>query len=130
MNAKNVTPILNVSDMQKSFDWFEKLGWRKSWDWGNPPDFGSVCAGEYEIFLCLNGQGGRGNDNGSWMALLVDDVDAIHERCLEQGIEVAWPPTDRPWGLREMWIADPDGTRIVLVEVPEDHPLRRDTRSP
>ena len=29
-----------------------------------------------------------------------------------------------PWGLIEMWIADPDGTRIVLVEVPADHPLR------
>src|SRR6266536_239237 len=30
-----------------------------------------------------------------------------------------------PWGLEEMWIADPDGVRICLVEVPEDHPLRR-----
>jgi hypothetical protein len=28
----------------------------------------------------------------------------------------------------EMWIADPDGVRIVLVEVPDDHPLRRDQR--
>jgi len=28
-----------------------------------------------------------------------------------------------------MWIEDPDGLRIVLVEVPADHPLRRDTRS-
>jgi hypothetical protein len=28
-----------------------------------------------------------------------------------------------------MWIADPDGVRIVLVEVPEDHPLRRDQRA-
>lgn len=27
-----------------------------------------------------------------------------------------------------MWIADPDGVHIVLVEVPEDHPLRRDSR--
>jgi hypothetical protein len=24
-----------------------------------------------------------------------------------------------------MWIEDPDGIRIVLVEVPADHPLRR-----
>ena len=30
-----------------------------------------------------------------------------------------------PWGLREMWIEDPDGVRIVLVEVPEGHPIRR-----
>jgi hypothetical protein len=34
----------------------------------------------------------------------------------------------QPWGLAEMWIADPDGVRIVLVEVPAQHPLRRDTR--
>jgi hypothetical protein len=26
------------------------------------------------------------------------------------------------------WIEDPDGVRIVLVEVPADHPLRRDLR--
>jgi hypothetical protein len=28
-----------------------------------------------------------------------------------------------------MWIADPDGLRIVLVEVPPGHPLRSDIRS-
>jgi len=27
-----------------------------------------------------------------------------------------------------MWIEDPDGVRIVFVEVPADHPLRRDPR--
>jgi catechol 2,3-dioxygenase-like lactoylglutathione lyase family enzyme len=37
-------------------------------------------------------------------------------------------PRQEPWGLHEMWIADPDGTRIVLVEVPEEHPIRRDPR--
>jgi len=24
-----------------------------------------------------------------------------------------------------MWIQDPDGVRIAVVEVPEDHPIRR-----
>ena len=24
----------------------------------------------------------------------VDDVDAVHRRCVEQGIEITWPPTD------------------------------------
>jgi hypothetical protein len=24
-----------------------------------------------------------------------------------------------------MWIADPDGVRICVVEVPDDHPMRR-----
>jgi catechol 2,3-dioxygenase-like lactoylglutathione lyase family enzyme len=37
-------------------------------------------------------------------------------------------PTE-PWGLTEMWIQDPDGIRIVMVEVPAGHPLHRDPRS-
>jgi len=28
----------------------------------------------------------------------------------------------------EMWLEDPDGLRLVLVQVPDDHPLRRDQR--
>ena len=60
MLAKGLTPILNVSDIQQSFLWFEKLGWKKAWEWGDPPTFGGVCSGACEIFLCLDGQGGRG----------------------------------------------------------------------
>jgi hypothetical protein len=29
-----------------------------------------------------------------------------------------------------MWLEDPDGVPIVLVEVPADHPVRRDPRPP
>ena len=124
MNAKGLTPILNVSDIQQSFDWFEKLGWKKGWDWGDPPTFGGVCSGKCEIFLCLDGQGGRGKgdqsstfgeeggesaDKGVWMSIWVDDVDEVHRHCLDQGIEIMWDPTDMPWNVREMHIRHPDG---------------------
>jgi hypothetical protein len=29
-----------------------------------------------------------------------------------------------PWGLLELWIEDPDGVELRVVEVPSDHPLR------
>ncbi|MDQ6886944.1 MAG: bleomycin resistance family protein [Gemmatimonadota bacterium] len=122
MLAKGITPILNVSDIQQSFAWFETLGWKKHWDWGSPPTFGAVRSGEYEIFLCQDGQGGRGKsahtvtkgvaeaaDKGVWMSIWVDDVDAIHQHCLAQGLEVTWPPTDEPWNVREMHVRHPDG---------------------
>src|SRR6185295_18101208 len=64
MLAKRLTPILNVSNITESFAWFEKLGWKKAWEWGDPPDFGGVCSGDCEIFLCENGQGGRGKGTG------------------------------------------------------------------
>src|SRR5678809_1261702 len=100
MNAKRLTPILNVSNIQQSFGWFEKLGWAKGWDWGSPPTFGGVCSGECEIFLC---QGGRGKgdarmtfgpggdengDKGVWLSMWVDDVDSVHKRCLDQGLDI------------------------------------------
>ena len=120
MIAKAVTPILNVSNFLESVAWFEKLGWTKGFQWGKPPTFGAVCSGEFEIFLCLNGQGGRGkgslsttqdiDDNkGVWMSIWVDDVDEVHRLCLEQGLEVTLPPTDEPWGVREMHVRHPDG---------------------
>jgi len=59
----------------------------------------------------------------------VRDVHAEHARLAAAGVPVIRGPATEPWGLTEMWIQDPDGIQIVLVEVPADHPLRRDPRS-
>jgi hypothetical protein len=59
----------------------------------------------------------------------VRDVQAERDRLTALGVEIVREPRQESWGLIEMWIADPDGVRIVLVEVPEDHPLRRDPRA-
>jgi catechol 2,3-dioxygenase-like lactoylglutathione lyase family enzyme len=60
--------------------------------------------------------------------LQVRDVRAEHARLVATGVRVTREPRLEPWGLIEMWIEDPDGVRIVVVEIPADHPLRRDTR--
>jgi predicted enzyme related to lactoylglutathione lyase len=60
--------------------------------------------------------------------LQVRALRAEHERLVAAGVRVTREPRREPWGLVEMWIEDPDGVRIVLVEVPGDHPLRRDPR--
>jgi catechol 2,3-dioxygenase-like lactoylglutathione lyase family enzyme len=60
--------------------------------------------------------------------LQVRDARAEHDRLAAAGVPVLRGPAREPWGLVEMWIEDPDGVRIVLVEVPPGHPLRRDPR--
>jgi catechol 2,3-dioxygenase-like lactoylglutathione lyase family enzyme len=124
MIAKGMTPILNVTSLPQSFAWFEKLGWRKLWEWGTPPVFGAVSSGNCELFLCQGAQGSRGRskvtqtfgpegdetgDKGVWISMWVDDVDAIYRDCVAQGLEIAWPPTDMPWNVREMHLRHPDG---------------------
>ncbi|MBP2703158.1 VOC family protein [Microbispora sp. RL4-1S] len=85
-------------------------------------------------FLELSGgpAGTRDRDRGEPGAriwLQVRDVQAEHDRLAAAGLPVTSPPRLEPWGLLEMWIEDPDGTPIVLVEIPPGHPLRRDQRT-
>jgi predicted lactoylglutathione lyase len=134
MSVTAVTPILNVSDLQASFVWFAQFGWKKHWDFGDPPNFGAVISGKTEIFLCQDGQGARGgaapreawdNQAGStWMSWWVEsaeEVDAVYARAMELGVEAPWPPTDMPWNVRECHIRHPDGhTMRVSANFPED----------
>jgi uncharacterized glyoxalase superfamily protein PhnB len=112
LGVVDIIPILNVTDIEASFVWFEKLGFTRGFAWRDQPDaavtFGSVHGGESEIFLCQGAQGGRG-DSGTWMSIFLDDVDAAYATCEREGIEVTMPPEDEPWGVREMHVRHPDG---------------------
>ena len=68
----------------------------------------------------------RSEDAVVW--LQVADVHAEEARLARTGWASTGPRERMPWGLVECWVSDPDGVRIVLVEVPPDHPLRQPGR--
>jgi uncharacterized glyoxalase superfamily protein PhnB len=70
-------------------------------------------------FLELSGSSRTGTSESIALWLQVRDVDAVGHELEEAGVEIIEPPTDKPWGLREMQIRDPDGLSIVFVEVSE-----------
>ena len=132
-----MNPILNVSNIPESVAWFEKLGLFKGFEWGDPPTFGSVYRDDNEIFLCQGGQGSRGKgsnkmtfgpegdetgDKGVWMSIWIENVDAAYQHCVSQELEVAWPPTNMPWGVREMHVRHPDGHVFRLSQAIEEGP--------
>lgn len=45
-----------------------------------------------------------------------DDVDAMHERVVALGLEVVYPLTDEPWGVRRFFVRDPTGRLANIVE--------------
>ncbi|TCP54866.1 glyoxalase/bleomycin resistance protein/dioxygenase superfamily protein [Tamaricihabitans halophyticus] len=79
-------------------------------------------------FLEVGGTGRAGPSPDMALWLQVRDLAAEHVRLRAAGAAIEREPQLEPWGLREMWLTDPDGVRIVLVEVPEGHPIRTDTR--
>ena len=46
-----------------------------------------------------------------------------------RGVQIAREARQEPWGLHEMHVTDPDGVTLIFVQVPANHPLRRDTRA-
>lgn len=81
-------------------------------------------AGQSLIEVAAHGAAGA---FGGALWLQVRDVQTAQAEFAGLGIVVRDAELE-PWGLWEMWLADPDGVPIVLVQVPDDHPLRRDTR--
>jgi hypothetical protein len=62
-----VTPILNVSDIRVSIEWFEQMGRRELWVWDDEdagpdaePGSAAVGSGDAQISLCRGAQGSRG----------------------------------------------------------------------
>jgi predicted enzyme related to lactoylglutathione lyase len=121
--------LLRPADAERTQRFYrEDLGLAVYREFGSPPHRGVVffLGGG---FLEVSGSAEPGPVPSVALWLQVRDVHAEHERLLARGVEIVREPRQEPWGLVEMWLADPDGVRIVLVEVPADHPLRVDTRS-
>ncbi len=60
--------------------------------------------------------------------LQVRDVYDAQRELSERGVQIAREARQEPWGLHEMHVLDPDGVTLIFVQVPPEHPLRRDTR--
>ncbi|MEV7860644.1 VOC family protein [Streptomyces hirsutus] len=119
--------LLRPTDPERSRVFYgEQLGLAVYREFATGPERGTV----YFLgggFLELSGRSespAGAADPATRLWLQVADVAAAHEELKDKGVEIVRPPVKEPWGLIEMWIADPDGTPIVLVEIPADHPLR------
>jgi uncharacterized glyoxalase superfamily protein PhnB len=45
----------------------------------------------------------------------VEDVDAVHARAVEQGLEIAYSLRDEDWGVRRFMLREPSGTLVNVV---------------
>ncbi|MFI1471897.1 VOC family protein [Streptomyces wuyuanensis] len=117
--------LLRPTDPERSRRFYEDvLGLQIYREFGTGPDRGTV----YFLgggFLEISGRSDTPPGPGTALWLQVSDAKAAYGHVLSHGAAVERPPRRAPWGLVEMWLTDPDGVRIAVVEVPEDHPLRR-----
>jgi catechol 2,3-dioxygenase-like lactoylglutathione lyase family enzyme len=126
--------LLRPRDLDASLAFYEgALGLHRSREFGRAPHRGVVLflGGGTELELV---EGGGPDPDvplpaGVRLWLQVPDVDLAVAQLAAAGVAPHELPERKPWGLIEAIVHDPDGLPLVLVEVPADHPLRRDDRA-
>ncbi len=112
---ENVTPILYVTDMAKSLEFYVGILGFKNADWGDE-NFSSVNRDNTGLYLCKGGQG----QPGSWIWIGFDgDILALHQKLISSGVTIKLPPTNFPYAY-EMQILDPDGHVLRFGTDPSD----------
>ncbi len=125
MSLRMMSPPTFVTDIESSFHWFEKLGWKRVYSCNEHRQIG---AGRHEMgenehggataggvsrdgqLICFANQPPDSTNKvssqhlaGHWFWWLdsTDDVDARYMQAMNPGMHVSGPPTDLKWGCRE-----------------------------
>ena len=120
MRFLGLTPYLYYDDAGAASDWLSSTFGFKEID-RFIDDHGKVTnitmrAGDGELWI--DGQGrdpALGNQGGPWTMVWVDDVDLLHRHVRDSGVECS-DPIDRPWGVREVQVRDPEGLNWGFVQ--------------
>jgi uncharacterized glyoxalase superfamily protein PhnB len=107
-------PILSVRDLSEALAYYERvLGFRVGWRWGEPPSLGGVCRDRVEVNLA---QSSEANCRTSKIYFQMSGVEAYYRGVTAAGANVAVPLAERPYGMRDFRIVDPDGNELSFGE--------------
>ena len=125
MDVLSSRVLLHPTDPERSRVFYrDTLGLAIYREFGSGPERGTVffLGGG---FLELSGRAASPPAPSIALWLQVRELAAARRELGGRGVPILREQKREPWGLLEMWITDPDGVRICIVEVPEEHPLRR-----
>jgi catechol 2,3-dioxygenase-like lactoylglutathione lyase family enzyme len=49
------------------------------------------------------------------LSIEMEDVDAAHAKAVALGLQILYPLTDEPWGVRRFFVTDPNGVVINVM---------------
>ena len=109
-SLKAAVPILCVRDLGRALQFYQSvLGFEIGWTFGDPPELASVRRDQVEFNLFTR----RENEfQLTRVYVYVDDVDAYYNLIVAGGARATYPLEDRPYGMRDCRVEDPDGNQI------------------
>ena len=113
MSIRRVVPDIKSDNLAESRVFYvDFLGMELAMDMGFVMTFVSPSNPTAQISVVRD-------DGGSTLlphvSVEVADVDHVHKRAVERGLEIVYPLTDEPWGVRRFFVVDPNGTILNIL---------------
>lgn len=104
-------PVFAVSDLAAAIEFYRsKLGFSIAWTWGTPATRAGVSLDGVEIQLDSAGAGAP--PGPSVVYCHMTGVESYYAACSARGVSFALELGERPWGMVDFRVVDPDGNRI------------------
>lgn len=114
-NFSHSAVIFPVSDLDKSIDFYtEKLGFEKTFEWGEPIYYAVVKRGGVGIHLTKRSDGIRPSKYHRALYVFVNDIDKVYDELRNQDIRIVNDIKDRDYKMKDFDIEDPDGFIITF----------------
>ena len=105
------SPIFPVDDPLATAEYYRDiLGFSIAFKWEDPPSYVVVNRDEaVSIHFSKRDDNYLPSRSHVALAVFVHDVDALYEEYKKAGASITQPIGDRPWGMRDFDITDPNG---------------------
>jgi uncharacterized glyoxalase superfamily protein PhnB len=111
VTIQRAVPNLRSERAAETRDFFvELLGFEPAMDLGWVVTLASPSNSTAQVTIIAND-----DPAAPGISVEVDDVDVVHARALERGLEIAYPLRDEDWGVRRFMLREPAGTMVNVL---------------
>lgn len=117
MPIQELIPVLPVDDWGKAEQFYGGvLGFVDLWSFGEPAQYGGMCAGGAgtpSLHVSVYPAGEMPGPSEVYVSMASPaEVDALFEKVRAGGAEIVHEPGDREYQMRDFMVADPWGNRL------------------
>ncbi len=113
MAVRRIVANLYAADPDQAQRFYaDLLGLDRVMDHGWLITFASPASAAAQVSIAC--EGGSGTPVPA-LSIEVDDVDDIHRRAREARLDIPYPLTDEPWGVRRFFVRDPFGNLVNIL---------------
>jgi len=113
MSIQRVVPNLKSERLEESRKFYtDFLGFKVAMDMGWVVTFASPGNPAAQVTLLSGSDSAAPHPD---ISIEVAEVDAVHAQAVARGLQIVYPLTDEPWGVRRFYVVDPNGTVINVM---------------